>query len=246
MNTSVYQRIRIAVLTLSTILFPVTFFYLSPAVSLYGSSLGIITGSLIVFMLQFLTAMIFGRAFCSWGCPGGGIQDQVGQARNRRISLRRIAWLKYIVWGVWIGTLALFFRRAGGVKGVEFAFSTEKGLSTTSVEAIISYAVVVLVFFVLSLTLGRRAGCHTLCWMAPFMVLGRRIGLALRTPSLRLATTPQSCVSCGRCREQCPMSLDVERLAQRGSITDDNCILCGRCVDNCGSNTIRIAWRKAS
>ena len=110
MRKSAYQNIRITVLTLSTILFPITFYYLSPVVSLHGGSVGIVTGSVMVFLLQFGTSMVLGRAFCSWICPGGGIQDHVSSARTRRIAVRRIGWLKYVVWGVWLGPSAGWHR----------------------------------------------------------------------------------------------------------------------------------------
>ena len=39
---------------------------------------------------------------------------------------------------------------------------------------------------------GRRAGCHTICWMAPFMIIGRKLRNLVAWPSLRL--TAQSCL----------------------------------------------------
>ena len=244
MNTKTFQKIRLGVLAASTVLFPVTFYYLSPVISIGAGAAGIVSGSLLVFLLQFLTGMILGRSFCSWLCPGGGIQDQVGRSRTKRVTVARVAWMKYAVWGIWLVALFFFFRRAGGIQDVQFAFGTEMGLSTTSVQALIAYSIVCLAFFLLSLIFGRRSGCHTLCWMAPFMVIGRKLGFALRLPSLHLATRPESCVSCGRCNAVCPMSLDVQRLVQRGYITDNNCILCGSCMDTCRKETIGWAWRR--
>ena len=245
MNIKSLQKLRVVTLTFSTILFPVTFYYLSPVISIAGSVVGVISGSILIFVLQLLTSMILGRSFCSWLCPAGGIQDQVGFSRTKRVTVRKIGWLKYAVWGVWLVMLLYFFRRAGGVKGVQFAFSTELGMSTTSVPALMAYSVVVLVFFLLSLIFGRRTGCHILCWMAPFMEIGRKIGFTMGLPSLRLRTNPASCVSCGRCNASCPMSLDVLKLAEKGVIADNSCILCGKCMDSCRKNAIAWTWRNA-
>ena len=211
-----------------------------------ASTLGIVSGSLIVFLFLFFTSMFLGRSFCSWLCPTGGIQDQVGQSRSKRVGVAKIAWIKYGVWGIWLAMLFFFFRRAGGIRGVQFAFATEMGLSTTSIQALIVYAIVVLVFFLLSLIFGRRTGCHTLCWMAPFMVIGRKLGLVLKIPSLHLATSLSSCVSCGQCNSACPMSLDVSELVKKGEIIDNNCILCGRCMDTCTKDSIAWAWNRIS
>ncbi len=243
-STNAFQKTRIAVLTATTILFPVTFYYLSPVISIMGSTVGIVSGSIMVFLIQFLASAALGRSFCSWVCPAGGIQDQAGLSRTKPLRVSNIAWIKWIVWGAWLAAILFFFGRAGGIKSLQFGYSTEMGLSTTSVPALISYSVVVLVFFLLSLVFGRRAGCHTLCWMAPFMVLGRKLGLAFRLPTLHLETHPANCVACGKCTSTCPMSLDVEKLVTEGHILDTNCILCGRCMHGCRKDVLAWAWRK--
>jgi polyferredoxin len=242
MSINKLQKIRAVIVTLSLILFPVTFYYFSPYISIRAGTAGIISGSVIVFLSLLVAGIFFGRSFCSWICPAGRIQDQVGIARPKAVNVKRISWLKYIVWGAWLGMLLFFLRRAGGIKGIEFAFDTTAGFSTTSIYALIAYSIVVLVFFSLALVFGKRAGCHTICWIAPFMVIGRKIGLALRLPSLHLSTEPDSCVSCGRCTKTCPMSLPVDELVGKGRITDDSCILCGNCIETCKKDTIRWAW----
>ena len=239
-----FQKTRLSVLAVSTALFPVSFYYLSPVVSLHGSFIGIVTGSLIVFLFLFVLSMALGRSFCSWLCPAGGLQDQVAKARTARLPVARIGWLKYVVWGFWLAGILFFFREAGGVKGVQFAFDTVGGLPTSSVPALIAYTVVVLVFLSLSLVFGRRAGCHSLCWIAPFVVIGRIIGLRAGLPSLHLRAKPGSCTHCSRCTNACPMSLDVESLVLSGRIVDNDCILCGSCVDTCAKGTIGWAWRR--
>ena len=45
------------------------------------------------------------------------------------------------------------------------------------------YFGIVALFFVPNLFLGCRAMCHCICWMAPFMVLGEKLGSALRVPA---------------------------------------------------------------
>lgn len=187
--------------------------------------------------------MFLGRSFCSWLCPGGGLQDQIGQSRTKRVSVKKIAWAKYVVWASWLGILLYLFRKAGGVKGIHFTFATDQGLSTTNVEALVSYTLVVMVFLLLSLIFGRRTACHSLCWMAPFMVLGRKLGFALSLPTLHLKTLPLKCTSCAKCTKVCPMSLDVQKLVEASRIIDNNCILCGKCKDACAKNVFQWGWK---
>lgn len=245
MKTQILEKIRTVILLLAFLLFPVTLNYLSPVIPLTGAAAGIVSGSILIFCLQFIVAVFLGRSFCSWMCPGGFIGDQVGRSRNKRVSPRRIGWIKFAVWGLWLALLLFLFRRAGGVKAVHFGYGTEGGLSVTSAPALMAYTMVVLVFFLMSLIFGRRAGCHCLCWMAPFMIIGRKAGLGLGVPSLRLEGHPESCVSCGRCTAVCPMSLDVQALIKTGKIIDNNCILCGRCMAACGPGSISWTWSQS-
>ena len=54
---------------ISFFLFPITLNFFSPYVSIDGALNGIISGSLIVFLIMFLTGLFFGRAWCSCVCP---------------------------------------------------------------------------------------------------------------------------------------------------------------------------------
>jgi polyferredoxin len=69
------QKVRKLLLLVSFLLFPVTIFYLSPVLIITGGSLGIITGSFLVFVAQFVLSLVFGRSFCGWICPAGGLQE---------------------------------------------------------------------------------------------------------------------------------------------------------------------------
>jgi len=237
-----YQKVRNVVFTLSLVLFPLTFYYFSPAIPLIGASEGILAGSLILFFFLFLFSMVMGRIFCSWICPAGALQDLVGRSRSKAVPVRYISWIKYLVWVPWLILVLVLFRRAGGIERADFLYQTEMGVSLTRFADAIIYGVIILVFFGLSLIVGRRAACHTICWMSPFMILGRRLGLLLKVPSIKIQADPDRCVSCGRCDVVCPMSLPVEKKVSKGGITDSNCILCGNCIDVCGRKVIGFAW----
>jgi polyferredoxin len=44
---------------------------------------------------------------------------------------------------------------------------------------------------------------------------------------------------CKICDKNCPMSLEVSRVVQSGSMKNTECILCGVCVDNCSQGVIK-------
>jgi Pyruvate/2-oxoacid:ferredoxin oxidoreductase delta subunit len=103
---------------------------------------------------------------------------------------------------------------------------------------IIYYAVIGL-FLTLSLTLGRIAGCHAIYWMAPFMIIGRKIRNLLKYPALQLKADASKCTDCLTCTRNYPMSMDVNALVKRGNMEHSECILCGNCMDSCSSSVIR-------
>lgn len=235
-----YQKIRISLSTLSMILFPLSFYYISPALSVMGPSEGILTGSLIIFIMLFVTSIFFGRAFCSWLCPTAMIQDQLIKARSKRVNVKRISWIKYLIWVPWIITILFMFKRSGGIQSVDFFYQTEMGVSLTRLTDTFIYGGIVLIFFILSMLVGRRATCHTICWIAPFMILGKKLGELIKVPSLRLKRTPSKCTSCKKCTQVCPMSLEVEDLAKNIEMSDHDCVLCGSCVEECPNDVIKV------
>ena len=238
------QKVRRGLLIASLALFPVTFYWLSPAVPLQGAVEGVVAGSLLVFALLFVQSLLFGRLFCGWVCPAGGLQEVTALVRGRPVNRRKINWIKYLVWVPWLATVVFLFIRAGGVKRVDPLYLTWHGISVADWHAAVMAGIVLLVLFLPALIVGRRATCHTLCWMAPFMIAGRWIRNQFAWPSLRLATAQDRCTSCGACTKACPMSIDVTEYVQGGSLECSDCTLCGSCVDACSRKAIAYRFSK--
>ena len=113
-------------------------------------------------------------------------------------------------------------------------------------EAYFIYYTVVAIFVILAWTAGRRAGCHYICWMAPFMILGRKIRNVFKWPALRLKADADKCIDCKRCTKNCPMNLDVNAMVQAGAMDDSECILCGTCIDGCPKEVIHYSFSAGS
>ncbi|MBD5463055.1 MAG: 4Fe-4S binding protein [Lachnospiraceae bacterium] len=71
------QKIRKLTLILSLLLFPITLYYFSPALTFGAAFNRIINGSFIIFAMMFLLSIPFGRLFCAYLCPAGGLQECV-------------------------------------------------------------------------------------------------------------------------------------------------------------------------
>jgi NAD-dependent dihydropyrimidine dehydrogenase PreA subunit len=125
-----------------------------------------------------------------------------------------------------------------------FAYQTWHGISVVDLQGLIILLAVAAVFFVPALLVGRRASCHTLCWIAPFLIAGRSVRNFLAWPALRLAARPRACRHCGSCTRACPMSIDVQESVQAGGLETTDCILCGSCADACPQGVIRFSFSK--
>jgi polyferredoxin len=238
----VRQKVRNTLLVLSLLLFPVTMNYLSPYVILYGASQGIVNGSLIMFGLLFLSSLIFGRLWCAWICPVGALGEVCLRANDQPVRVKWLDYLKWGIWSIWLGLIAFFAISAGGYKTVDFFLLTESGISVDEPMKYIVYFIVVGVFLLLSLLVGRRAGCHSICWMAPFMILGRKLRNLFAWPVFRLKAEPENCINCKKCTYYCPMSLDVNAMVNRDEMENSECILCAQCADNCPESVIHFVF----
>jgi ferredoxin-type protein NapH len=240
---AVRQRVRRGVILVSMLLFPVILNYFSPYVIIDGASQGIVNGSLIMFGLMFLAALFLGRLWCAWGCPGAGLQEMLFDVNGTPARGGRLNWIKWGIWVPWIIIIVLVAISVGGYRTVDFFYLTDNGISVTAVFNYVIYYAVVGIFVVLSLWLGRRAGCHYICWMAPFMILGRALRNVFKWPALRLEAEATRCTSCQQCTNACPMSLPVDEMVKQQTMENRECILCGNCVDGCARHTIRYTFR---
>lgn len=223
---------------ISLLLFPVTLYYLSPALIIMGAFEGIITGSFVAFAAMLIGSIFFGRIFCGYICPAGSLQDCAALITDKKPKLGWRNNLKYIIWIVWIAAVIFSFLIHKGAFSLDVFYQTEYGISVTNVYSYVIYYGIVLLFFMPALISGKRASCHYFCWMAPFMVIGSRIGRLLHVKRLRLKWDKDKCMSCGICDKACPMSIDVSRRVKQSEMYDDECILCGECVDKCPKKVI--------
>ena len=233
------QKIRKGLIIFSFLLFPATFFYLSPYKIIEATIEGIINGSFIFFIVQFLSSLFFGRGFCGWVCPGAGCQEALFQVNDKMI--KKGDFVKWIIWIPWICAIIIIAAMKGGYTKIEPLYQTKFGLSITNVYTLIAYLIVVLLIALPSLIAGRRSFCHFICWMAPFMILGRKLRNIFKWPALQLSAESEKCKHCKTCETNCPMSLPVEQMVIQNCMEKAECILCGTCIDNCREGVIKFS-----
>lgn len=234
------QKIRKGIILFSFFLFPAAYYYYSPYLIVEATLRGTINGSFIMFSLMFASSLFLGRGFCGWACPGAGCQEAIFPARDKKV--RKGDCIKWIIWVPWIGAIVVLAALNGGYRRIDCLYQTKWGFSITNLQSLIVYLVVLLLIVLPAFIFGRRSFCHHICWMAPFMIVGRKIRNIGGWPSLKLVADSDACTHCRVCTRDCPMSLPVEDMVERENMENAECILCGTCVDGCRFNAIRYGF----
>jgi len=239
------QTIRKALLIFSLLLFPVTLYYFSPALIINAAFDGIVNGSFIVFLLMFILSIPFGRFFCGYLCPAGGLQECAFAVNSKSPKQGFRNAVKYIIWAVWIAAVIFFYFKKGEIVGVDFLYETNCGISVSDIHSYIIYYGIVMLIFIPSILFGKRVFCHYFCWMAPFMIFGTKLRKLLHLPGLHIKIKSEdACVSCGKCSQNCPMGINVSEQIAKGGINSAECIQCGACIDTCPKKVLSYGMKE--
>jgi ferredoxin-type protein NapH len=236
------QKVRMVIAVAMVFLFPIVYYYLSPYLVIMGATEGILAGDAVVFAGLFLSSLLFGRAWCGWICPAGATQEFCSKINSKTFNGKKRNLIKYIIWVPWLSIVAVLFVQADGVISVDPLYQTYYGISIQDFNSAIMFAAIAGAIAVFALAAGRRAACHTICWMAPFMIVGRKIRNTADLPALQLEADKTKCLNCKTCTRNCSMSLDVNEMVQRQNMENPECILCGKCVDSCPRGAIKYSF----
>lgn len=182
--------------------------------------------SFILMIIAFITAILFGPAFCGWICPLGSVQEWFGKLgrkifKNRYnqfvpVGLDRVLrYTRYAVlaWVLYMTAISgqLIFAEVDPYFAL-FNFWTG--------EVAIGGLIVLAATLLLSLFV-ERPWCKYAC---PY---GAVLGITNLFRIFKIKRAPSTCINCGLCTKQCPMNIDV---ARKGAIKDHQCISCLECT----------------
>jgi polyferredoxin len=196
--------------------------------------------SFFAFVLMFLLSLFFGRAYCSWFCPGCGIQEILSIFIKKKSKNSKALYIKYFIFTIWIGAIITGYI-LNGINKVDLSY----GMSDVTFERKIILTIGALILVVpLTAIFGKFASCKYICWGVPFMVIGTKIRDYFHLKGLRLKSDNLKCNSCKVCTTKCPMNIDVMENVKNGQMANSECILCGNCIDHCKLKVIRFSMTK--
>ena len=205
------------------------------------------------FLIGFLAiiGLLSGRFTCGWLCPFGLVQDAMHWFK--KINIRIPRFLNYFKYAVLVGVVLIipyftyehWFSKlcpcGALIAAIPWAIwnpvNPDFGVASIPPDAIGAMFWIkmwILGFFLLLFLFIRRPFCRTVCPLGATYALFNRISLV----SLKVT---DDCTNCGRCREVCPMDLEVQR-----EVNSENCIKCLDCTQ-CEhvKFTWNLPWRKS-
>ena len=240
-----YQRIRKPIVISTAILFHLLLIFhlfFSPVIIVAASYNSILNASFFAFVIIFLLSLFFGRAYCSWFCPGCGIQEILSLLIKRKSNNSKALYIKYFLFIIWTGAIIIGYI-LNGIKKVDFFY----GMSDVTIERKVILTLGAIVLIVpLTVIFGKFASCKYICWQAPFMIIGKKIRDYYNLYGLRLKSDKIKCNNCKICTIKCPMNLDVMENVKNGQMANSECILCGNCIDHCKQKVIRFSFSKTT
>jgi len=165
-------------------------------------------------------ALIFGRGWCGYACWTAMVLDFLPY-KIPAGPRKKLGWIRYITFAAsFLFVAALFLAHVGNMERIMFwAFI---------VGNVLYYAVGIGLAFLFK---DNRAFCKYICPITVFLKPMSYFSL------LRIQCDTDKCVSCGKCKQVCPMNVDVtDNSRKRENGTE--CILCFECSRNCPKNAL--------
>lgn len=192
----------------------------------------IFSGTMILFVITLVIAIIFRRSFCGLICPFGAIQEFFGKLgqkifKKKFIMPRKIdkplRYLKYVILAI---TVFYAWKTAGLWMSPYDSWSAyshlPEGISSVWAESAIG--LILLIITVVGSIIYDRFFCKYLCPVGAFYAIVGRFS------SYRVVRDENKCIDCGICSKECPVNIDVQYFKE---VKSAECISCQTCVLNC-------------
>ncbi|MBI9099115.1 MAG: 4Fe-4S binding protein [Spirochaetaceae bacterium] len=187
--------------------------------------------SVVLMIIVFLSALIFGPLFCGWICPFGTFQEWISRI-GRKLFKKRYntfipykfdKYLRFLRYGVLIWVL-IMTAWSGKIIFADYDPYYALFQFWTGEVAVTAF---IALFAVLGLSLFiERPFCKYVC---PY---GAVLGLFNFIRIIPLRRNVSTCISCSACDKNCPMNIPVSK---KKKIIDHQCISCFECTSEDGA-----------
>lgn len=202
-------------------------------------SLSALAGPLFITVSVLLITLLWGRFFCGYLCAFGAMGDFLYGISSKILpfdiafSAASERWLKRIKYLILLG-LVIVVWIAGWSLDASLSPWNAFGLLTSwkissAKTAVSTTGFILLLLIAAASCLEERFFCRYLC------PLGAVFSLVSRRRLFRIRRSPDACVNCARCNNQCSMGLDV---MHTDNVDSGECIDCMNCLGVCPSHAL--------
>ena len=202
----------------------------------------------LVLMIPFtLTGIVFGRGFCGWVCPFGGLTEAFVTGRKQRwrldflkrykvtkTGLRREGlkeWVKDSKYGILLAIVLLSFA---------FAFPLVCIFCPVLwLESLVIFSVILATLFVFAVVLPFMSKRRWWCLICP---MGAVFALLNKISIFRVRMDKNKCIKCNDCVQECRMYAMTPQAVEALKSPNEDCIRCGRCIEACAEEAVDIYW----
>jgi polyferredoxin len=187
--------------------------------------------TMIVGLLIALSAIFWGRYFCSHVCIFGTVQEMLFMLRDQKYRLtkrvpyyidRKLMWTKYLVFLLTV---------TSGILGISYLYMRFCPVMVISYPVQMTIAgILTLIILLLGSFITERIWCRYFCPYGALMNVLQYIFGILGIKRRMIYRNMEVCIDCGACNRVCPMNIEIKDVEL---VTDPNCIHCRICIERC-------------
>lgn len=189
----------------------------------YYLFLGVFEAAVIHYLVAKICGPIFfGRGWCGYACWTGMVLDLLPY-KVPQTERKKIGYIRYITFGVSLIFVSLLF--IFKVNDIEYII-----FLSFIIGNVLYYLIGILLAFLFK---DNRAFCKYICPVTVFLKPASYFSV------MRIKCDKDKCISCGKCKRNCPMNVDMlDNSRKRKNGTE--CILCLKCASECPKKALRL------
>ena len=189
----------------------------------YYLFLGVFEAAVIHYLVAKICGPIFfGRGWCGYACWTGMIFDLLPY-KVPQTERKKIGYIRYITFGVSLIFVSLLF--IFKVNDIEYIM-----FLSFIIGNVLYYLIGILLAFLFK---DNRAFCKYICPVTVFLKPASYFSV------MRIKCDKDKCISCGKCKRNCPMNVDMLHNSRKRK-NGTECILCLKCANECPKKALRL------
>lgn len=195
--------------------------------------------SLVLMVIVFVLAILFGPVFCGWICPLGSIQEWVSKIGKRLFRKRFNRFIpaivdRYLRYARYLMLIWVVYMTARSGQLVFESIDPYFALFNFWTSEVAIGGVLVLSVTLLGSLFVERPWCKYAC---PY---GALLGITNLFRVFKIKRVASTCIDCNKCTRSCPMNINV---SQTDAVLNHQCITCLECTSDAVcpvSNTVNL------